>query len=114
MQVRNMDDIREALERMARHNRVSITGLNEMASVAAQVGQGILTRLMRKEVPSRPRHGETASTVAPDIKLSTFLRVINSAGWVMELRPVETENRRTRLRAAARNGQEVDTDAPAV
>lgn len=109
MRVRSMKDIREALDKMASYNRVSLTGLNEIAPV----GQGILTRLRRDIVPSRPRKGETETVVEPDIKLSSWIKVVEAAGWEMVLQPRTTESRRARVRQAVRGeGGGSDTEVP--
>lgn len=100
MRIRNMSDVREVLDKMASHNRVSVTGLNEIAPV----GQGILTRLRRPIVPSRPRQGETTTKVEPDIKLSSWIKVVEAAGWEMVLQPATKESRRARARRPDRSG----------
>lgn len=111
MIVRSMDDLRTALDRMAKHNRLSLTALNEVA----QIGQGILTRLRRKDVKTRSGPGSPIRDIQADIKFSTLIRVVESAGWEMEFRPKEQGNRRTRVREAARaQGGVGDTTTPVV
>lgn len=94
--VRNMDDMREAFDRIAKHNRVSLTALNQLANV----GQGVLTRFRRKEAPSKVGGGGTIPT---DLKLSTTLTIIEAAGWEIVLRPVAKGTRRQQVLDAARN-----------
>lgn len=98
MIVKSMDDLRTALERMAKYNSLSLTALNELA----QIGQGILSRLRRKDVKTRSGPGSPVREIQADIKFSTLIRVVESAGWEMEFRPKVQANRRARVREAAR------------
>lgn len=107
MIVKSMDDLRVALDRMARHNRLSLSALNDLA----EVGQGILTRLRRKDVKSRSHPGAPQHIVQADIKFSTLLKVIDTAGWELEFRPKAQPNRRSRVLDAVRaKGSGTDAD----
>lgn len=97
MIVKTMDDVRDAFDRMAKHNRVSLTALNDLAGA----GSGILTRLRRKDVPARG--GKTGQLSEADIKMSTALRVIQAAGWELVLQPAVRGNRRQQVLDAVRN-----------
>ena len=99
MIVKTMDDLRAALERMATHNQVSMTGLNELA----KIGQGILARLRRGQARTRSYPDSPVRLIEADIKFTTLLRVIEAAGWEMELRPKSQPNRRTRVLNAVRD-----------
>lgn len=98
MIVRSMDDLRVALDRMAKQNRVSLTALNDLA----QIGQGILTRVRRKVVKTQSHPGSPVRDIEADIKFTTLLKVVESAGWELEFRPKSQPNRRTRVLEAAR------------
>lgn len=108
MIVKTMDDLRDALDRMCKYNRVSLTGLNDLANI----GQGILARLRRTEVKSRSYPGAPQRDIRADIKFSTLLKVVDAAGWEMVFQPKDQPNRRTRVLEAARaEGGGTDTDA---
>lgn len=108
MIVRTMDDMREAFERMARHNRLSLSGLNDMA----EVGKGVLTRFRRKEAPTKGK-GATGEVSPTDLRLSTVLRIIEAAGFEVELRPRTQVARRQRVLNQARgNGETGATRTP--
>lgn len=104
MIVRTMDDMRAAFDRMAKHNRLSLTALNDMAAV----GAGVLTRFRRKEAPSKhSTRGDTKGTLTPtDLKLSTMLAIIEAAGFEIEIRPRVQDTRRRRVLDAARNTED--------
>lgn len=106
MIVKSMDDLRDVLERMANHNRVSLSALNDLA----QIGQGILTRLRRKDVQSRSYPESPTRVIQADIKFSTLIRVVEAAGWEMVFRPKPQQNRRVRVLDAVRaEGGDTDT-----
>lgn len=103
MIVRTMDDMRAALDRMARHNRVSLTTLNGMANV----GQGILTRFRRKEAPTKGKGDKRTPT---DLKISTLMAVIEAAGFEIEIRPRVQAARRQRVLDVARDTENTGDD----
>lgn len=98
MIVKNMDDLRDALDRMAKYNRVSLSALNDLA----RVGAGILTRMRRNDVKTRSTRDDEVRLIKADMKLSTLLTVVDAAGWEMVLQPKDRPNRRTRVLDAAR------------
>lgn len=96
--VKTMDDLRDALDRMCKHNRVSLTALNDLANI----GQGILTRLRRKDVKSRSTPDALPHPIQADIKFSTLLKVVDAAGWDLVLQPKAQPSRRSRVLDAVR------------
>ncbi len=100
MIVGSSDEMRAAIEEMASRNKVSVTVLNNLSGV----GQGVLTRYMRKFVPRRIGGKLVEETTEADIKVGVLLRVIEAAGYELEIRPRETRSRRDRLRSGRRAG----------
>lgn len=98
IKVASPQDLREAIQKMADANKVSVTTLNGMAGA----GLGILRRYLRGRDRRKLGGVLVEETAETDIKVSVILKTIDAAGFEMVLRPKATAPRRERVRQAQR------------
>lgn len=104
--IENAQDMRDAIQKMADANRVSVSTLNLMAGAAA----GILRRYLRGKDRRRIDGVLVDELVETDIKFSVVLKTVEAAGYELVLQPKPTAPRRERVLNARRQARSAESD----
>lgn len=111
LKIATLQDMRDAIQKLADVNRVSVTTLNNMSGASG----GLLRRFLRVVDRRRINGVLVDETYETDIKFSVLLKAIDAAGYEMQLRPKSSAPRRERVREVqrqARNGEAPEEVAP--
>ena len=98
IKVESPQDLRDAIQKMADANKVSVTTLNELAGVAL----GVLRRYLRGRDRRKIGGVVVEETAETDIKVSVVLKTVNAADYELILRPKPKGNRREQVRQVQR------------
>lgn len=109
IKVESPQDLRDAIQKMADANKVSVTTLNQMAGA----GLGILRRYLRGRDRRKLGGVLVEETSETDIKVSVILKTVNAADYELVLRPKPKANRREQVRQVQRKRRGVNFEPDA-